>query len=144
MTTRPHRRSAAARLGLIGGSLGVIAGLVQATAGAHIPEWTGNKADPLALGLLTVLLSGLGVVCAAGLRGPRSPSPARRVVVGVGLLVPGGLCFSTVGALWYLPGILLLAATVLVLGSGHWREPGWSSRTTGCTVCSVRWAASNC
>ncbi|MFI5588391.1 hypothetical protein ACIA5G_25285 [Amycolatopsis sp. NPDC051758] len=122
MTTRTHLLPAAATLGLVGGSLGVLAGVLQATAGAHVPEWTGNKADPLALGVLTVLLSGLGVVCAAGLRGPRSPSPARRVAVGVGLLVPGGLCFSTVGALWYLPGTLLLAAAVLVLGSGPGRE----------------------
>lgn len=122
MTTRTDRLSVAAMLGLIGGSLGVIAGAVQAIAGADIPDWTGNKADPFALGALTVLLSGLGVFCAARLRGARSLSPARRAAAAAGMFVPGGLCFSTVGALWYLPGVLLLAATALVLGSAHGRE----------------------
>ncbi|WP_410622896.1 hypothetical protein [Amycolatopsis sp. cmx-8-4] len=124
MTTRTHLLPVAAMLGLIGGSLGVIAGVVQAAAGVHIPEWSGSKADPLALGALTVVLSGLSLFCATRLRGPRSLSSAGRVAVSVGMLVTGGLCFSTVGALWYLPGALLLAATALVLGSGHARETG--------------------
>lgn len=122
MTTRTHLLPVAAVLGLIGGSLGVIAGVVQATAGAHIPEWTGHKADPLALGIVTALFSGLSVFSAARLRATRSPSPACRVAVSVGMLVSGGLCFSTVGALWYLPGTLLLGATALVLTSGYGRE----------------------
>ena len=34
----------------------------------------------------------------------------RRLVLGVGLLIPGLLCFTTVGRLWYLPGALITTA----------------------------------
>src|SRR4029079_1281339 len=56
-TDRRHRLVAA--LGLTGAALGIVAGAVQATIGPRIPEWTGAKASPVALGLLTIGLSAL-------------------------------------------------------------------------------------
>lgn len=118
MNGPPVRRRAAATLGLVGGSLGVAAGVIQATFGSRIPEWTGNKASPLALGQLTIVLSAIGLACAANLRARSPLSPGRQVAAGIGLLVPGALCFSTVGRLWYLPGALLIAAAVVLMTDG--------------------------
>lgn len=106
------------RLGLAGGALGVVAGVIQAAFGAEIPEWTGGKSNPVGLGLLTVVLSEVAVGCAV-LLGREWSRPATRFACGAGLLLPGSLCFSTVGLLWYVPGALLLSATaVALLGDG--------------------------
>jgi hypothetical protein len=53
-TARRGRHSIAARLGLAGSGLGLLAGLVQATVGSRIPDWTGAKLAPGGLGLLTI------------------------------------------------------------------------------------------
>ena len=103
-------------VGLIGGALGVVAGLLQATLGSHLPDWSGHKADPVALGLLTILLSAISVLSAAALR--RDVTPGRRLAAAAGLLVPGSLCFSTGGALWYLPGLLLFTGGVYAVIAG--------------------------
>ena len=39
----------------------------------------------------------------------------RRFATALAFLLPAGVCFTTIGRLWYLPGLLLLAAGVLVL-----------------------------
>lgn len=114
-----RNRHIAAVLGLIGGSLGVMVGLIQAILGARIPNWTGHKADPLALGLLTILVSVVSVLCALTLRIKPAPTPPRRLAAAVGLLVPGSLCFSTAGVLWYLPGAVLFAAGVYAVAGGQ-------------------------
>lgn len=122
MNRHAQRLQVAAALGLLGGSLGVVAGAVQASLGTHIPAWTGDKASPVALGSLTIMLSGISVLCAVRLRGLRPPSAGLRVAAAIGMVVPGGLCFSTVGRLWYLPGVLLLLATVFTIASADIRE----------------------
>ena len=105
-------------LGLIGGALGVVAGLIQATFGSHIPNWSGHKAAPVALGLLTILLSAISVLSAVALRS--EVTPGRRLAAAAGFLVPGSLCFSTGGALWYPPGVLLFTGGVfgVIAGDG--------------------------
>ena len=106
------------RLGITGSLLGIMAGLTQATVGARIPEWTGAKQAPLALGLLTVALSILAGL--ATLRQRRADlSVASRAACALGLIGPGLLCLSTVGRLWYLPAVLMLAAGTLTIES--WR-----------------------
>ena len=120
--SRLSRQHAAAALGLAGAALGVLAGLTQATAGSRIPDWTGNKGSPVALGLLTVLLSLAALAAALSLRGRAPLRPARRVLAAVGLLVPAGLCFSTVGRLWYVPGVLLLSGLGFTLAAGGTAE----------------------
>jgi hypothetical protein len=115
----PHRDGAAAVLGLTGASLGVLAGLIELTAGPSIRDWVGNKQDTTRLGLTTLLLSLVALASAGWLRrsGGRG---AGRVAAALGLLIPAVVCFTTVGRLWYLPGALLLASGVLVLaGTGR-------------------------
>ena len=113
--------SARRRLGrplvAVGSAIAVIAGIVQATAGTRIPAWTGHKADPTRLGLVTV---GLGALAAVG-----AVLLSRASVRGGALVAPvaliGGaalLGFTTAGRAWYLPGLLLLAG--LVLGVDDW------------------------
>lgn len=97
-------------LGFAGGILGVIAGLIQATVGTRIPDWTGAKDDTVALGVLTVVMSSIAVVAASWLRSPTALTVGRRVAVVVAFVVPAVLGFTTVGRLWYLPGLMLLVA----------------------------------
>ncbi|MEO5832871.1 MAG: hypothetical protein ABJA16_06855 [Nakamurella sp.] len=113
-----QRRRMAGWLGLVGGILGVMVGLIQATIGGRMPEWTGNKADPTALGLLTMVLSSISVLSACGLLQRKTITPAWRLAAAIGLLVPGSLCFSTAGALWYLPGAILFTGGVYAIIAG--------------------------
>ncbi len=118
MNTWLDRQRVAGWLGLVGGGLGVVAGLIQATVGDRIPSWSGSKANPVALGLLTITLSLVALLSAVVLRRYPGLPPARRIAAVVGLLVPAALCFSTVGRLWYLPGLVLLAAAVYATLAG--------------------------
>jgi hypothetical protein len=117
-TTASRGHSVATRLGVLGGALGIGAGIIQATMGSRIPDWTGAKADPGALGLLTVGLSVL-----AGLAAVRQASSGisvgSRAACALGLLIPGLLCFTTVGRLWYVPGPVLLVAGTLSIRSAR-------------------------
>lgn len=110
------RHHLARRLGVAGGALGVLAGLLQATVGERIPTWTGDKLAPGSLGLLTVALSLVAVLVAVRQARPGLDVAARAGSTAV-LLVVALLCFSTVGRLWYLPGVLLLLTAALTLGS---------------------------
>jgi hypothetical protein len=106
-------------LGLVGAALGVLAGILQATIGARIPEWTGAKAAPLALGLLTIGLSAVAG-CAAVRQRRAGLSVWARAGCALGMIGPGLLCLSTVGRLWYPSAILLVAAGILTVDS--WRS----------------------
>ena len=108
----------AAVVGLIGGALGIVAGIIQATVGSHIPNWSGHKADPVALGVLTISLSVISVLSAMILRRNVTAAPGRRLAAAAGLLIPGSLCFSTGGTLWYLPGLLLFTGGVYAVIAG--------------------------
>jgi hypothetical protein len=117
MSTGPTvRHRAAASLGITGSVIGVIAGTVQALVGARIPEWTGAKQEPGSLGLLTIAFSLLAGY--AAFRQARPNTTVKfRAAYAAALLLPGLLCFSTVGRLWYLPGLLLLAAGLFSIDS---------------------------
>jgi hypothetical protein len=128
--TDRDRRALATRLGTAGAALGVLAGLVQATVGSRIPEWSGGEADPLPLGLLTTGLSVLALVAARGLR----PDPGRRAASATGLMLPALLCTSTVGRLWFVPGLLLIAAFSMVLAAGRTGELVAVARTRWLSV----------
>lgn len=100
--------------------LGIAAGLTQLLAGSAIPQWSGNKIDTTGLGLTTIILSLVAAVCLAQLHRVLP----RRERIGILLLVLAcaGVCFTTVGRLWYVPGPLLITAAALAFaagGSGH-------------------------
>jgi hypothetical protein len=116
-TVRRHRL--AAGLGLAGGLIGVAAGVTQATVGDQIPQWSGAKQAPVALGLLTVALSLLAGL-AAGRQHRTDLSVGARAACALGLVGPGLLCLSTVGRLWFPPAGLLIAAGALTIDS--WRD----------------------
>ena len=112
----------AGRLALAGACLGVIAGLIELTVGPSVRDLVGNKQDTTRLGLVTTVLSVAALVSAVALWRARGGIPARRVAIALGLLVPALVCFTTVGALWFLPGPLLLAAGALVLSGTRRHE----------------------
>jgi len=112
----------AARTGTAGAVLLGAAGLVQATLGAVIPDWTGAKLAPVGLGLLTVGLAGVALVAARRFRTELPPGP--RAAWALGSAGPGLLCLSTVGVLAWAPAVLLVAAAVLAVADG----PGDSAR----------------
>ncbi|MEO6957694.1 MAG: hypothetical protein ABI137_13200 [Antricoccus sp.] len=122
MTPSARRLTLAGALGLIGAGLSVLAGLTQLLLGHRIPAWSGNKSDTVGLGLLSILLGGIAFVAAVSLRRPAATSPGRRVGALAGLLVPAGLCLSTIGRLSYVPAVLLLAAAITVIAAGDIRN----------------------
>jgi hypothetical protein len=116
VTTAHHARSRgwllqlAGTVGLVGAFIGAVAGLVELTAGPAIGDWVGGKSDTTGLGIATFLLS-LAALAAAVLALRRDDTGrAGRLAISSGLLLPGVICFTTVGTLWYVPGPLLLAA----------------------------------
>ncbi len=120
----------AGRLGLAGASLGIIAGFLELDIGPDIRDWVGGKLDTTRLGWATIILS---MVALAAVRALRGRTGRDRVGIAIGLLVPALVCFTTVGRLWYPPGVLLLAAGAIVLAgtrrdeiaaaytADHWR-----------------------
>ena len=114
--------SVSARLAAIGGSLGVVAGVAQATIGSRIPDWTGNKNSHVALGLLTVALSASVLVAARTLRTATVPRPETLTAITLWLATVAGVCSTTVGRLWAIPGALLLAAAAVTLAACGWQR----------------------
>lgn len=112
MTAATGRRRIGADIAVAGSALGILAGIVQATVGTDIPEWTGAKASPVALGMLTVALSALAGGAALTLRIPATPLGGRLAATAI-VIVTALICFTTVGRLWLVPGPLLLAGAVL-------------------------------
>jgi hypothetical protein len=118
--TRSHL-SVAARLARIGATLGILAGVVQATIGNRIPDWTGNKDSHVGLGLLTVALSAsVLVIETRTLRASTVPGPETLTATTLWLAVVALLCSTTVGRLWAIPGALMLAAAGFTLAACGW------------------------
>ncbi len=116
MTAVAQRHAIGAAVGAIGGTLAVLAGVVQVLVGSRIPEWSGAKDDPLVLGLVTVVLGAVALVGARSLRGEGHGSPGRRAASVAAVLVPAGLILTTVGRLGFLPCALLVIAAGCVVG----------------------------
>jgi hypothetical protein len=95
--------------------LGVLAGCIQFAFGEDIPEWTGNKLHPVQLGIITIALSLVSLVCVTYLDRHGDGLTRGRVLAGLLILATAGICFTTVGRLWYVPGPLLLASFALLL-----------------------------
>ena len=111
--TRPARP-----LLIVGAVLAMAAGLIQTTVGSRMPAWTGDKADPGPLGLLTLVLGALALLAATLLTSPRRSAPlSAGAGAAIGLVALVG--FTTVGRLWWLPGPLL--ALGLVVSVEDWR-----------------------
>lgn len=102
-------------LGIAGAALGVLAGIVQWAFGDEIPEWTGEKLHPVQLGIITILLSLLALGCVLFLADRPGAPRRQRLAAGVGIAFAAGICFTTVGRLWYVPGPLLLISALLLL-----------------------------
>jgi hypothetical protein len=107
-------------LGTWGAALGMLAGIVELSFGTHIRPWIGNKENPFVLGLVTLFLSGLAWITVR-LAHKHVPSTANgQLATILGVLMPAGVCFTTVGMLWYLPGILLSVSASLLIAD-FWR-----------------------
>jgi hypothetical protein len=103
------------KLGVAGAILGLLVGCTQCFFGDDIPEWTGNKLHPLQLGIITIALSLASLICGNYLNSHRDGLTRERVLAGLLSLATAGICFTTVGRLWYVPGPLLLASSALLL-----------------------------
>jgi hypothetical protein len=110
------RHTAVRGLLAVAGGVGVLAGAAQTLYGTRIPDWTGAKAEPVSLGLLTIAMSVFMLACAWGWRNPD------QLLLPLAAAVPALVGFTTVGRLWYLPGPLAIAAAVL--GVRNWRSAG--------------------
>jgi hypothetical protein len=112
----------ALKLGTWGAMLGMLAGLVELSIGSQIRPWIGDKENPVVLGIVTLLLSGMAF--AVMIIASRRDALTRDGKLGIflGVLLPAAICFTTVGRLWYLPGILLMGS-VLMLAFEFWIKP---------------------
>jgi hypothetical protein len=99
----------------LGASLGIVAGLAELTLGPHVRSWVGNKQDTTRLGLATIALSAIALLAAVTWLRRKDASTGTRLLIVVGLIIPGAICFTTVGRAWYLPGALLLVATAMAI-----------------------------
>ena len=115
---------AAIALGVAGGALGALAGIIELSVGSSIRSWIGDKQDPSRLGVVTIALALVALTSSLVLGRRRQTMAPRRVLLGLGQLLPGLVGFTTVGRLWWVPGALLLAAGVLTIGGarGHGRD----------------------
>lgn len=120
--TRTQLLTLAGPLTVIGGSLGILAGIAQATIGSRIPEWSGNKDQPVALGLLTVALSASALAAARTLHVSDAPRDSSLARVTVWLAIVAAVCSSTVGPLWVIPGLLLIAAAGATFAACGWHH----------------------
>ena len=120
--TRSQLRAIAGRLGALGAMVGMAAGITQATIGSRIPTWTGNKAHPVALGLLTVALSVSALVAARTLRTAPPPGNETLTAITLWFAVVAFVCSTTVGRLWAIPGVLVLAAAGVTLMAFGWHH----------------------
>jgi hypothetical protein len=138
-----HDRPLTASVGAAGAALGVVAGLVELTVGPSIRGWVGDKADTTRLGLATILLAAIALGCALVLIRRRCLAAPARLALAAGLLIPGLVCFTTVGRLWYVPGVLLVAAGIGVAASlrGARRELAPAVARSWPTVLTVLLAA---
>ena len=123
MTRSSHQlQLVAARLAALGGMLGIVAGVAQSTIGSRIPDWSGNKGNPVALGLLTVALGTSVLTAARTLRATTDPRAEMLAAVTLWFAAVGVLCSTTVGRLWAIPGTLLLTAAGVTLAVCGWQR----------------------
>jgi uncharacterized membrane protein YozB (DUF420 family) len=101
-------------LAAVGASAGLIAGLAELALGPHIRSWVGNKQDTTRLGVATITLSAIALLAAITWLRRKDASPATRLLVLIGLILPAVICFTTVGRAWYIPGALLVVAAGIV------------------------------
>ena len=119
----PRYSRLGAGLGGFGATLGLVAGLVELSAGPSLRSWVGDKSDTTRLGIATIVLCAIALAAVLELAHRPNAQPARRCLLAIAILVPGLICFTTVGRLSYVPGSLLASAGMLVLadlrGTGH-------------------------
>lgn len=114
-------KTLAFRLANWGAALGMMAGLFEVTIGLSIRAWIGYKENPFVLGLVTLCLSGLAwLTVRMAQRHPPQTADGKLAMI-LGVVLPAGVCFTTVGMLWYLPGILLSVAASLLIAD-IWRN----------------------
>ena len=123
--SRSQLLTVSGRLGTIGATFGIAAGIAQASIGSRILAWTGNKAHPFALGLLTIGLSVSVLVAARTLRTAPPPRNETLTAITLWFAVVAFVCSTTVGKLWAISGVLVLAAagvTLMACGWHHFRN----------------------
>jgi hypothetical protein len=112
----------ALNLGTWGAVLGMLAGFVELSIGTQIRPWIGDKENPIVLGIITLLLSSMAFAAILLASKRDALTNDGKLAIFLGILLPAAICFTTVGRLWYLPGILLIVS-VLFLAYQFWINP---------------------
>lgn len=112
----------ALKLGTWGAMFGLLAGLVELSIGTQIRPWIGDKENPVVLGMVTLVLSGMAFVAMLIASKQDALTNDGKLTVFLGAFLPAVICFTTVGRLWYLPGILLIVS-VFFLAYEFWMNP---------------------
>jgi hypothetical protein len=120
--TRTTADRTAGRLAIAGSALGVLVGLVDVAVGPSIRDWVGNKLDTTRLGFATLALSAIALTAAIAWQRHGGRIGGRRLSTILALALPAAICFTTIGRLWYLPGVLLLGASTLIVAASDREE----------------------
>lgn len=98
-------RTAAFTLGLIGGVIGLFAGLIEMMSGGLVGVLVDEPGSPVVLmGVFTLLISAVAIVGGSLARGPNTTAS------GILLVSMSILGFLSAGLFWIPPGLLLLVA----------------------------------
>ncbi|MFW3146369.1 MAG: hypothetical protein ACMUIE_06120 [Thermoplasmatota archaeon] len=109
----PQERSSsslAPKAAIAAGAAGAIFGLLQMVSGSS--SWVfGSKEQPVVLGLITILLAFMALFSSyKWLKRDKLGKGENPIILLMGILIPGVVCFFTVGPVWFLPGPVLLVA----------------------------------
>ena len=96
----------ARRTGAVAGLLGGAAGILQLAAGTT--PWTGNKSDPVTLGIVTLILA--AVLGLASLATTPATTTDRRLAIASAFLIAALLGLTTAGPAWAPAAVAALAA----------------------------------
>jgi len=99
--------------------LGIVLGLVESVFGNQILIFIGNKSSYVVLGFITMILSSMILITVLYAKTHSSLNNDQKVGVIFGIILPTGICFTTIGMLWYFPGTLLILSA-LGLSYNYW------------------------
>lgn len=105
-------RTAAFTLGLIGGIIGLFAGLLEMTTGGLAGALVDESGSPVVImGVFTLLISAVAIVGGSVARGPNTTA------AGILLISMSILGFFSAGLFWIPSGLLLVVAGACAFGA---------------------------
>lgn len=101
--------------------LGIMLGSAESVFGDRILTFIGNKNSYVLLGFITMILNSVILITVLYTKTHTSLNNDQKLGVILGIILPAGICFTTIGMLWYIPGTLLILSA-LGLSYEYWSK----------------------